>query len=203
MGWSAPHLGFSSWYTQAHGAEVYRPGSPPTASNRTMFVLVLSELDLPSIKCRSEWKEAGPLIPPTALRRSKQSVPPNSAGCEPLTYQLALKHTLTSPASTPMQWCQPATLELQCLALMWQRTSEETWTETPAAGPRQTPSAHECRQRTRVPHPCAEEVGWEDFPRRPFIFGSNIPSGPKPLYSMTTVSVWSIFPRVPNQPSVC
>lgn len=44
------------------------------------------KLDLPGIKSRSEWKEAGPLTPPTALTKEiKQSVPPNSAGREPLT----------------------------------------------------------------------------------------------------------------------
>lgn len=38
MRWSASQLGFSSWYRQAHGAEVYRLcHSPPMASNRTNF----------------------------------------------------------------------------------------------------------------------------------------------------------------------
>lgn len=69
-----PSLGVFLLVHTAHGAEVYRPGSPPTASNRTTFVLVLSELDLPGVKCRSEWKEAGPLTPPTALTKEIQAV---------------------------------------------------------------------------------------------------------------------------------
>ena len=39
-----------------------------------MFVLVLSELDLPGIKSRSEWKEAGPLTPPTSVCRLPEAL---------------------------------------------------------------------------------------------------------------------------------